>query len=78
MIVVAEGCGDTIISSSAGKDAGGNKVLADVGAEPQDITADGTKTTHDAKVEDCLLPCFFGRFVLPSKRCVDAFEGLKT
>lgn len=31
VIVVAEGCGDTIISSAAGTDAGGNKVLADVG-----------------------------------------------
>lgn len=33
VIVVAEGCGDTIISSAAGTDAGGNKVLADVGTE---------------------------------------------
>jgi len=31
VIVVAEGCGDTIISSGAEKDAGGNKVLADIG-----------------------------------------------
>jgi len=31
VIVVAEGCGDTIISSEGGTDAGGNKVLADVG-----------------------------------------------
>jgi len=31
VIVVAEGCGDTIIQSSGGTDAGGNKVLADVG-----------------------------------------------
>lgn len=32
VIVVAEGCGDTIISSEdAGTDAGGNKLLADVG-----------------------------------------------
>eukprot|EP00443_Scrippsiella_acuminata_P111992 CAMPEP_0115576416 /NCGR_PEP_ID=MMETSP0272-20121206/2544_1 /TAXON_ID=71861 /ORGANISM="Scrippsiella trochoidea, Strain CCMP3099" /LENGTH=3038 /DNA_ID=CAMNT_0003011193 /DNA_START=42 /DNA_END=9158 /DNA_ORIENTATION=- len=32
VIVVAEGCGDTIISSDSGQtDAGGNKVLADVG-----------------------------------------------
>lgn len=28
----SRGCGDTIISSGAGTDAGGNKVLADVGA----------------------------------------------
>jgi len=31
VIVVAEGCGDTIIKSDAGTDAGGNKQLADVG-----------------------------------------------
>jgi len=31
VIVVAEGCGDTLIKSSGGTDAGGNKVLADVG-----------------------------------------------
>lgn len=31
VIVVAEGCGDTIISSGDTTDAGGNKVLADVG-----------------------------------------------
>jgi len=31
VIVVAEGCGDTVIASDAGADAGGNKVLADVG-----------------------------------------------
>eukprot|EP00931_Biecheleriopsis_adriatica_P041482 TRINITY_DN23703_c0_g1_i1.p1 TRINITY_DN23703_c0_g1~~TRINITY_DN23703_c0_g1_i1.p1 ORF type:complete len:2979 (-),score=657.34 TRINITY_DN23703_c0_g1_i1:1-8937(-) len=31
VIVVAEGCGDTLIKSELGKDAGGNKVLADVG-----------------------------------------------
>jgi len=31
VIVVAEGCGDTIIQSSGEKDAGGNAVLADVG-----------------------------------------------
>eukprot|EP00927_Polykrikos_kofoidii_P031734 TRINITY_DN27223_c0_g2_i1.p1 TRINITY_DN27223_c0_g2~~TRINITY_DN27223_c0_g2_i1.p1 ORF type:complete len:2094 (-),score=374.61 TRINITY_DN27223_c0_g2_i1:88-6090(-) len=31
VVVVAEGCGDTIISSDHGCDAGGNKVLADVG-----------------------------------------------
>eukprot|EP00929_Paragymnodinium_shiwhaense_P116504 TRINITY_DN860_c0_g2_i1.p1 TRINITY_DN860_c0_g2~~TRINITY_DN860_c0_g2_i1.p1 ORF type:complete len:2777 (-),score=621.22 TRINITY_DN860_c0_g2_i1:77-8053(-) len=31
VIVVAEGCGDTIISSGAATDAGGNKILADIG-----------------------------------------------
>ncbi|CAE7656112.1 PFK5 [Symbiodinium pilosum] len=31
VIVVAEGCGDTLITSDGGKDAGGNKVLADIG-----------------------------------------------
>jgi len=31
VIVVAEGCGDTIISSDGETDAGGNKLLADVG-----------------------------------------------
>jgi len=32
VIVVAEGCGDTILESTSGQtDAGGNKVLADVG-----------------------------------------------
>jgi len=31
VIVVAEGCGDTMITSGGGTDAGGNKVLADVG-----------------------------------------------
>lgn len=31
VIVVAEGCGDTIISASGATDAGGNKQLADVG-----------------------------------------------
>jgi len=31
VIVVAEGCGDTLIKSTGGTDAGGNKVLADVG-----------------------------------------------
>lgn len=31
VIVVAEGCGDTIIQSSGEKDAGGNPILADVG-----------------------------------------------
>jgi len=31
VIVVAEGCGDTIIKSDGGADAGGNKKLADVG-----------------------------------------------
>mmetsp|Transcript_20087 Transcript_20087/g.45028 ORF Transcript_20087/g.45028 Transcript_20087/m.45028 type:complete len:1377 (+) Transcript_20087:92-4222(+) len=31
VIVVAEGCGDTIIKSEGGTDAGGNKTLADVG-----------------------------------------------
>lgn len=40
VIVVAEGCGDTIISSAGGTDAGGNKVLADVGPYLKDeITA---------------------------------------
>jgi len=32
VIVVAEGCGDTIISGSGEKDAGGNKKLADIGS----------------------------------------------
>lgn len=31
VIVVAEGCGDTIIQSTGERDAGGNKLLADVG-----------------------------------------------
>lgn len=31
VIVIAEGCGDTLIKSGKGVDAGGNKVLADVG-----------------------------------------------
>lgn len=31
VVVVAEGCGDTLIQSSGDVDAGGNKVLADVG-----------------------------------------------
>jgi len=31
VIVVAEGCGDTIIQSTGATDAGGNKLLADVG-----------------------------------------------
>jgi 6-phosphofructokinase 1 len=31
VIVVAEGCGDTILQSCGARDAGGNKVLADVG-----------------------------------------------
>eukprot|EP00929_Paragymnodinium_shiwhaense_P116506 TRINITY_DN860_c0_g3_i2.p1 TRINITY_DN860_c0_g3~~TRINITY_DN860_c0_g3_i2.p1 ORF type:complete len:3027 (-),score=901.93 TRINITY_DN860_c0_g3_i2:117-9197(-) len=40
VIVVAEGCGDTIISSSGETDAGGNKKLADVGPFLKDsITA---------------------------------------
>jgi len=40
VIVVAEGCGDTILESAAGTDAGGNKVLADVGPFLKDeITA---------------------------------------
>lgn len=32
VVVVAEGCGDTIISGSGETDAGGNKLLADVGS----------------------------------------------
>eukprot|EP00913_Durusdinium_trenchii_P026463 g24829.t1 len=40
VIVVAEGCGDTLIQSSGEKDAGGNKILADVGPWLKDtITA---------------------------------------
>jgi len=31
VVVVAEGCGDTMIQSSGERDAGGNKVLADIG-----------------------------------------------
>lgn len=31
VIVVAEGCGDTLVGGTGAKDAGGNKVLADVG-----------------------------------------------
>ncbi|CAE7573144.1 PFK5, partial [Symbiodinium necroappetens] len=40
VIVVAEGCGDTLIQSSGATDAGGNKILADVGPWLKDtITA---------------------------------------
>ena len=40
VIVVAEGCGDTLIASSGERDAGGNKILADVGPWLKDtITA---------------------------------------
>ncbi|CAL1164264.1 unnamed protein product, partial [Cladocopium goreaui] len=40
VMVVAEGCGDTLIQSSGEKDAGGNKILADVGPWLKDtITA---------------------------------------
>jgi len=40
VIVVAEGCGDTIISADGATDAGGNKLLADVGPFLKDqITA---------------------------------------
>lgn len=40
VIVVAEGCGDTLIKSGADMDAGGNKILADVGPWLKDtITA---------------------------------------
>ncbi|CAJ1461588.1 unnamed protein product, partial [Effrenium voratum] len=40
VIVVAEGCGDTLIKSSGEIDAGGNKILADVGPWLKDtITA---------------------------------------
>eukprot|EP00928_Gymnodinium_smaydae_P064585 TRINITY_DN4786_c2_g4_i1.p1 TRINITY_DN4786_c2_g4~~TRINITY_DN4786_c2_g4_i1.p1 ORF type:complete len:1698 (+),score=336.90 TRINITY_DN4786_c2_g4_i1:621-5096(+) len=39
-IVVAEGCGDTLIASAGERDAGGNKKLADVGAWLNDQLSD--------------------------------------
>jgi 6-phosphofructokinase 1 len=44
VIVVAEGCGDTIISGSGEKDAGGNKKLADVGPYLKDELTQHCKT----------------------------------
>lgn len=44
VIVVAEGCGDTLITSDGGKDAGGNKVLADIGPFLKDAIAKHLKS----------------------------------
>lgn len=52
VIVVAEGCGDTLIKSSGGTDAGGNKVLADVGLWLKDqLTAYFKKMHHPLNIK---------------------------
>jgi len=72
VIVVAEGCGDTILhSDSAQKDAGGNKVLADVGPYLKDEITSHFKTLGLPVSIKYIDPTYMIRSVPPN-----AYDGL--
>lgn len=65
---MAEGCGDTIIKSDGGADAGGNKVLADVGIFMKDQITSHCKKNKIPITVKYIDPTYMIRSVPPNAK----------